>query len=132
MQILFLQLLRNPYAIGVLAVILVGGIQQARIYKAQTGEARAVSELVQQRQAWAESSRAGEKAAREAVEAAVRRERENAADRVAAEQEAAQRLREAARIAQGEANEWRQRYRQAVREDASCAAWSAAPVECPL
>ena len=131
MPLVLMQLLRNPYAIGVLAVILVGGIQQARVYKAQTGEARAVSELVQQRQAWAESSRAGEKAAREAVEAAIRRERERRAIEAAEDVARLQRLREAARTAQGEANEWRARYREALTEP-GCRAWSEQPVACPL
>jgi cytoskeletal protein RodZ len=129
---IFLNLLRNPYAIGVLAVLLVGGIQQARVWKAQAEAAQAVSELVQQREAWQRAVAEGQEAARKAVEAARAAERAAADERLAQQQAASERLREAARIAQTEANEWRARYRQAQREDASCAAWVREKVQCPV
>lgn len=125
-------MLRNPWAIGALAVILVGGIQQARVWKAQAGEARAVSKLVQQQTEWQRAVAESQEAARKAVEAARDAERAAAEERVEGERAAAERLREAARIAQGEANEWRARYRQAQREDASCREWAEAPVACPV
>lgn len=65
------------------------------------------------------------------MEAAVVREREMAAARVLAEREAAHRLAEAAREAERQAADWRQRYREALREP-GCREWSEQPVGCPL
>lgn len=129
---IFLNLLRNPYAIGVLAVLLVGGIQQARIWRLSHNLASVEASLADQRAEWQRAVAEGQEAARKAVEAARDAERAAAEERVAGERAASERLREAARIAQGEANEWRARYRQAVREDASCRAWSEARVACPI
>jgi hypothetical protein len=132
MPAILFKLLRNPYAIGVLAVILVGGIQQGRVWKSHAEMSACKSGLSAQREAWAEAQAAGEKAARAAVEAAVAEEAARQAERMAQEREAAQRLAEAAREAQERAEDWQRRYREAVRTDPSCAAWQAAPVECPL
>jgi hypothetical protein len=128
---LFLNLLRNPWAVGAIAVILVGGIQQARVWKSQAAMSACMSALADQRAEWRRAVAEGQEEARKRVEAARDAERAAADERVAAEREASERLREAARVAQGEANEWRARYRQAQREDASCAAWAAQPVACP-
>jgi hypothetical protein len=124
--------LRNPWAIGAIAVILVGGIQQARIWKAQNSLLNCESEITQLQDRWLTAQAEGQKAAREALEAAVRREREQAAARVLAEQEAAQRAREAARDARAETEAWQRRYREALRDDPGCEAWANQPVACPL
>jgi hypothetical protein len=124
--------LRNPYAIGVLAVLLVGGIQQARIWKAQNGLLNCESEITQLQDRWLTAQAEGQKAAREALEAAVRREREESARLLQQQQEAAQRAREAAREAQAETEAWRQRYNLAVKTNPNCAAWSREVVQCPV
>jgi LPS sulfotransferase NodH len=128
----YLNLLRNPWAIGAIAVILVGGIQQSRVYYHQSKVKSCLSSLAEQRQQWTEAESEGRKAAQEALQAALRREREQTAARVLAEQEAAQRAREAAREAQAETEAWRQRYRDALRDDPGCEAWANQPVACPV
>ena len=90
------------------------------------------SNFTQQRERWAQAEAEGQRAAREALQAAVRREREQAAARVLAEQEAAERLQEAARSATEAANEWRQRYQDAVATDPDCEAWAKGVVQCPV
>jgi len=132
MPTFLLSIFRNPYAIGVLAVLLVGGIQQARVWSAQSDADSARTELAEQRQRWTEAEAEGQKAAREALQAALQREREEAATRVLAERNAAQRAREAARDAQAETDAWQRRYNLAVKTNPSCAAWSLEVVACPV
>jgi hypothetical protein len=132
MPTILLSIFRNPYAIGVLAVLLVGGIQQGRIWKAQNSLLNCESEITQLQDRWQEAQAEGQKAAREALEAAIRREREESARLLQQQQEAAQRAREAARDARAETEAWQRRYREALRDDPGCEAWANQPVACPV
>jgi LPS sulfotransferase NodH len=132
MPTFLISIFRNPWAIGAIAIILVGGIQQSRVYYHQSKVKSCLTSLAEQRQQWTEAESEGRKAAQEALEAALRRERKETAARVLAEQEAAQRAREAARDAQAETEAWRQRYRDALRDDPGCEAWSREVVACPV
>jgi len=130
----FLPLLRSRfagYAIGILAAILVGGIQQVRINAALNKAAACESTLNKQVATYRQAQADGQEAARRAVEAAVQAERAEAARRIGQEREAAQRLSDVAKVAAREANEWRARYREAIATNPSCATWQAEKVKCP-
>ena len=127
-----LSLMRNPWIGIIIFVVILFGIQELRVKAAQSRLLNCESNFTQQVAAYRQAEAEGQEAARRAVEAAVAREREEALRRVQAEQEAAERLREAAKAAQREADEWRTRFRTAQREDASCAAWVREAVRCPV
>jgi len=127
-----LSIFRNPWAIGAIAVLLVGGIQQARVWSAQSDADSARTELAEQRQRWTEAVAEGRKAAQEALQAALRREREAGERRAESEREAAERLRRAAQESAAAAAEWRGRYEAAKRDNPSCEAWASTQIACPI
>jgi hypothetical protein len=122
---MLLTIVRNPWAVGALSVLLVGGIQQGRVWYWQNQTASCKQEA-------AEARAAGQEAARRAVEAAVAAERERQAQRKADEDAALERLSKAAKEAQDALEGWKRRYREAVEQDATCRAWAAETIRCPL
>ena len=132
MPLVLLNLLRNPYAIGAVVIAALIGFGAIKVHSLKLQLLNCESNFTQQRERWAQAEAEGQRAARQALEAAVRREREQAASRVLAEQEAASRLREQARSATEAASEWRQRYQDAVATDPDCEAWSRGRIQCPV
>ena len=120
------------YVIGAISVALLAGACKVHISHLASKVDRCRAEYAQLEAGYAQASQLRQEHALRLVEAARAEERAAWLGRYTQEQESAERLREAAREAQREASEWRQRLREAQAQDASCAAWIREAVRCPV
>ena len=128
----FLQTRAGLYGIAVVAFLALAGSYRVHVSILNGKIDKCEADMAELVAGYEKASRIRQEHALRLVQAARDEERAAWLERYTQEQNAAQRLREAAREAETVAQEWQKRYREAIATDPGCREWSEAPVACPL